>query len=120
MVKLALQMALTSKKGTLNHNTTAMQYMFEFNITQARDTHFTVTMPEQREVVNDLMFQGSILSYVMDLEKTRIWVTVKAVSEPAALAVLEQLPLIRYMRLRMHPVRMWRPSSFPLPEFSEN
>lgn len=94
--------------------------MFEFNITETRDTQFAVAMPHQKEVVNELMFQGSILSYVMDLEKTRIWVTVKAGSEPDALSIVEQLPLIGYMRLRMHPVRMWRPSAFPLPAFSEN
>lgn len=97
-----------------------MQFMFEFRIDRPLTPLFRSLIPKQREAVGDLMHQGAVLSYVMDLDKTRGWMTVRANSESEALAIIDELPLARYMRVQIHPVRTFRPIATGVPMFSEN
>lgn len=97
-----------------------MQFMFEFRIDRPLTALFRSLIPKQREVVRDLMHQGAALSYVLDLDKTRGWMTVCANSESEALAIIDELPLARYMRVQFHPVRTFRPTATGVPMFSEN
>lgn len=112
---------MTSMTDTCtNKQLHAMYFMFEFRMRQPLAELFVSLIPEQREVVNELMHQGRIHNYVMDTEQTKIWATVEAVSEAHALKIVELLPMTEYMRLSMYPVKQTRLLERGTPKFSVN
>lgn len=98
------------------------QFLIEFRITRPFNRSVRALIPRQKELINDLMFNGVVLSYIMDLEQTSIWALVEAGSESEALSIVDELPLTPHTHLRIYPARPHRVSvAVPqLPSFSLN
>lgn len=77
-----------------------MEYMVECRINEV-DESFISRIPYQRFMVNSLMAKGSIISYTLSSDRSRLWMVIKADDEISARKVLNDLPLTSYMEVEL-------------------
>ena len=81
-----------------------MQFMIEFTIPQPFTEEMIKLIPEQREVVDELIAEGSLLSYTLARDKEKLWVVVVAETEMEAFDIISELPLTPLMKINIHPL----------------
>ena len=93
--------------------------MVEFTLA-GMDAAFMAKIPAQRDVVNDLMEQGHILSYSLAANRSRLWCIVNAETELDVMAIISNFPLIDYMTPDISELLFNNIVSVRIPMFSLN
>ncbi len=96
-----------------------MQFMREFNLPNPLTEEMIALIPEQRDKVDELMFEGDILSYALSHDKGRLWIVVEAETEVEAFDIISDLPLTRFLKIDIHPL-MFHDSADFIFTFSAN
>jgi muconolactone delta-isomerase len=73
-------------------------FMIEFELPEELDEEFMELIPEQREVVNQLMSEGILKSYSLAMDHSVLWVVVTADTEFEVMEIIAQMPLSDYMQ----------------------
>lgn len=73
------------------------QYMVEFDILFPHDTEFMSLIPAQRNEVNQLFQEGVLMSYSLNLERSRLWAIFHVDNESKLISIIDNLPLSRFM-----------------------
>lgn len=73
------------------------QYMVEFEILNQFDVEFLQLIPEQRNVVNSLFQEGVLMSYSLNVERTRLWAIFHVDNESKLIHLIDSFPLSRFM-----------------------
>jgi len=73
-------------------------FMIEFELPEELDEEFMELIPEQREVVNQMMTEGVLKSYSLAMDRSVLWVVVAADSEFEVMEIIAQMPLSDYMQ----------------------
>lgn len=73
------------------------QYMVDIQLRDAHTEAFAQLIPEQRTIVNDLMFDGKITNYCVSLDRSKVWILMVADDEEVVLDILSKFPLIEFM-----------------------
>lgn len=95
------------------------QYMVEFEILFPNDPEFLELIPEQREKVNQLFHEGKLLSYSLNLERSRLWAIFSMNNESKLINVIDSLPLSRFMDYEYEEL-MFHNSLHMIPSISLN
>jgi len=96
------------------------QYMVEFKLPSVLTEEFISKIPEQREKINALMDAGIVLCYTLNLDRSKLWTVIVAVSENAVMDVLAQFPLIAFMKPEIFELTFHHQSSLVMPSISLN
>ena len=72
-------------------------FMIEFELPQNLTEDFLALIPQQRYIVNQLLSEGTLKSYSLSMDRSRLWAIIAADSEFDALEVISQLPLSEFM-----------------------
>lgn len=96
-----------------------MQFMIEFAIPQPMTDEMIALVPEQRDKVDELMFDGAILSYALSHDRSKLWIVVDAETEVEAFDIISDLPLTPYLKIDIHPL-MFHDSADFIFTFSAN
>ena len=72
-------------------------FMIEFDLPNTLTEEFLALIPKQRYMVNTLLANGTIKSYSLSLDRSRLWVVVSAESEFETLEIIDQMPLADYL-----------------------
>ena len=96
------------------------QFMIDISLPASPDEDFFRLIPNQRAVVNELMSEGTITSYTLSEERTKLWVLVNAETENEAMDVLYQFPMFKYMRFKIYPLLFHQAVAFRFPAISLN
>lgn len=91
---------------------TQLMFMVEVTYTGMHTTAFRSQLPLQRTRINQLMDMGTIRSMAVSVEEGRGWYVVKADSEEAVDAVMEQLPLAVFMKYEMTALTFYDANAF--------
>ncbi len=77
-----------------------MQFMVDFNIPLGIQDQpkFQHLIPQQRMLINQYFMTGKLVSYALSLEKSRMWAVFNAQTEEEVIALVEKLPLTKYIR----------------------
>ncbi len=78
------------------------QYMIDIELPRPLTQEFAKLIPGQRARVNVLMEEGKIASYVLSMDRSRLWVIVNARTAEAARNIIASFPIIAHIKFRMH------------------
>jgi hypothetical protein len=65
---------------------------------------FFSLIPAQRMHINQMIRKGVITSYSLSLDRSRLWVTLRAHSEEDAAEMVSNFPLISWMEIEIQPL----------------
>lgn len=71
--------------------------MVEFELPEMKAKEFLEKLPTQKQVVHNMMQEGTVLMYSLTMNCSRLWMVITAETEFKALSVIGQLPLSRFM-----------------------
>ncbi|MEZ5013075.1 MAG: muconolactone Delta-isomerase family protein [Chitinophagales bacterium] len=73
------------------------EFMIDVDLHNAHHEDFLRLIPSQRAIVNDLMFEGKITSYCVNMDRSKLWMTMVAKDEDEIMQMLARFPLIEFM-----------------------
>ncbi len=75
------------------------QYMVEVRFSRDMTPEFMSLIPAQQAHIHRLMQQNVLSSYVLSLERTKLWTIVNADTEEEAIAIIEAFPMYAYFKV---------------------
>lgn len=78
------------------------QYMVEIKFQKQDFPEIMPLVPEQQSRVNDLMQRNKISSYVLSLERSKLWMVVNEDNEDTVFELLQTLPLFEYFQFDIY------------------
>lgn len=72
------------------------QYMVEIKFRKQDFPEIMPLVPEQQEKISELMQKNRVSSYVLSLERSKLWMVVNEDVEEKVIEVLESLPLYKF------------------------
>ena len=97
-----------------------MVFMIEFKIPAELPQKFLDLIPEQRDVVDEFLYEGSIISYTLSMDRSQLWVVVDAETDGDAFDIISDLPLTPFMKINIHPLMFHDTADLVMPTFSAN
>lgn len=95
-------------------------YMADVQLPDYLDEDFLSMIPHQRMVVNRMMEKGTISTYALAMDRSRIWITINAQSERQVKDILQKMPLYRYMSIMTYELAFSETPSMAVPQPSLN
>ena len=95
------------------------QYMIEFNLPRPITEEFMSLVPEQRACVSKLFHKGSLISYTLDQNRTKLWVILMADDESELLYLIDLFPMSDFMDYNYHEL-MFHETVAMIPSMSLN
>jgi len=77
-------------------------YIAEIELLNAGSEAFLSLIPEQRSIVNELMSEGSIISYAVSGDRKKMWCIFEADSELEVHRIIDKFPLNAFMDSTIH------------------
>ena len=77
-------------------------YFVEVVLEKSFSPEFMALVPEQRKKVNRLMDEGTIVSYSLALDRSKLWIVMEAKDIETVMDVLSAFPLIKFMKPDVH------------------
>ena len=97
---------------------TTYQYMIEFMLPEELSQEFIERMPRQRKVVNRYFRRGTLISYALSLESSKMWAIFKVSSELELMELLADMPLTPLVNLDISCLTIFNMPTTTNPEFS--
>ncbi len=96
------------------------QYMVEIRLPDPFPEDFIARIPEQRQVINDLLAAERLHSYSLSIDRKRLWCIVNADNEFGVVETLGEFPLIDYMSYTITELMFHNGIVLKVPAFSIN
>ncbi|MEY4926901.1 MAG: hypothetical protein RI894_1337 [Bacteroidota bacterium] len=98
-----------------------MQYLVTITLPDEMTIDFMALVPTHRARINKLMQRGIILSYALNMERTRLWIIMNVKEEEEVDSLLHGLPLHPYfLNYDTHLLMFHNTVSGALPSISLN
>ena len=81
---------------------------------------FISLIPRQRAQVEKLLEQGTVVSYSLSLDRTRLWIILHAKHQREAMEILATFPMFPWFDVSLHPLMFHNTSMIPLLKVSMN
>lgn len=81
---------------------------------------FAALIPQQRELVNQLLEKHVILNYALDMERSNLWVTMQAKDQQSAMDILSTFPIIKDVKVEIFELAFFDSAPKGLPELIMN
>jgi L-rhamnose mutarotase len=81
---------------------------------------FAALIPQQRERVNQLMEERTILNYALDMDRSQLWVTMQAKDQEAVMDILATFPIIKEVKVEIFELAFFDTAPMGLPELNMN
>lgn len=94
-------------------------WVAEFDLPEIT-SEFAALIPEQRMAVGMLMSSGTITSYTLSADRSKLWVTMIATSQEQATAILRKFPILPYTRWRITEAMFSEVTQVGIPRMSLN
>ncbi len=104
---------------TLKAATVLKKYNITFLIGPIDDA-FWQLVPEHRAYVNQLMSKEVLLTYSVNAERSRGWMTVRAKNQEAVLSLLEKSPITHYLSYEIDELFIYDNPALLFPKVSLN
>jgi|WetSurMetagenome_2_1015567.scaffolds.fasta_scaffold990382_1 hypothetical protein len=80
------------------------QFIADIQIPMNPDEEFFALIPLQRSHIDKLLEQGTVMSYSLSLDRSRLWITLNAHTEREAIEILAAFPMFRYFEPTLYPL----------------
>lgn len=81
---------------------------------------FAALIPQQRERVNQLMEERTILNYALDMDRSQLWVTMQAKDQESVMDILATFPIIKDVKVDIFELAFFDTAPMGLPELNMN
>jgi uncharacterized protein YwgA len=81
---------------------------------------FAALIHQQRERVNQLLEERTILNYALDMERSHLWVTMQAKNQEAVMDILSTFPIIKEVKVEIFELAFFDSAPMGLPELIMN
>jgi hypothetical protein len=81
---------------------------------------FAALIPQQRERVNQLMEERTILNYALDMDRSQLWVTMQAKDQEAVMDILATFPIIKEVKVEIFELAFFDSAPMGLPDLIMN
>jgi|LakMenEpi03Aug12_release.lakeMendotaPanAssembly.Ray.scaffolds.fasta_scaffold1822170_1 hypothetical protein len=81
---------------------------------------FAALIPQQRERVNQLMEERTILNYTLDMDRSQLWVTMQAKDQEAVMDILATFPIIKEVKVEIFELAFFDSAPMGLPDLIMN
>ena len=81
---------------------------------------FAALIPQQRERVNQLMEERTILNYALDMDRSQLWVTMQAEDQESVMDILATFPIIKEVKVEIFELAFFDSAPMGLPELIMN
>jgi hypothetical protein len=81
---------------------------------------FMALIPAHMEVVQRLFAEEKILTYAVSEDRTRWWCHIEAETEEEVMEILGQMPIMPYLRPKIHDLLFYNTAEIGLPKISLN
>jgi hypothetical protein len=95
-------------------------FMIEMEFPYYKDEEFMALIPRQREQIANLLQTGILTSFALNSERTRGWIVMAAQNEAAAMTILEQFPLHKFINFDIQTLIAFDRAAFSLPPLVMN
>lgn len=72
-------------------------YQVSIYLTNELDDQFWELVPSHREMISELMLDEKIITYSINMERSKGWITIAADSKKEVKAILNAFPIIDYL-----------------------
>ena len=100
--------------------TNEYQYMVDFTLPEVLTEEFMSLIPYQRARVNQLFTEGKLVNYALSLESSRLWAVFTANSEMDVMEIIAEMPLTKFMKVRINMLTFYNTAQENVPAFSMN
>ena len=94
--------------------------MADISLPEEFTQKFVSLIPAQRAMVNRLLEEGTIRSYSLALDRSKLWVVLLAESEDQAEELLDSFPIMEYCSYHLSELMFHDMVSHELPRISLN
>lgn len=94
-------------------------YMIEFELPDVMSEEFMALIPQQRYIINQMLAEGTIKSYSLSMDRSRLWVVMSAASEMEVMEIVNTFPLRDFMNPHLSEL-MFHNTADMLMQFSLN
>lgn len=95
-------------------------FMVEITFPDVVNEDFVSKLPEQRDVINNLMQKGIILSYSLSLDFSKLWIVILGENRLVLAQTLDAFPLAEYFKYQIVSLTFYNSVSNKFPELSLN
>jgi hypothetical protein len=81
---------------------------------------FVSLIPEQRTYISNCMTKGSIQSYSLSMDRSKLWVIFNTRSEPEMERLLQRFPIFEWISYEAYPLMMHQTMEMRMPAISLN
>jgi hypothetical protein len=96
------------------------EYMANISLPPDPPEDFFSLIPLQRLHINKLLDKGVVTSYCLSFDRSRLWVTLRAHSEEAAVEIIAAFPLFRWMEVEIEQLMFRNTVATAMPSVSMN
>lgn len=92
----------------------------EIELENSFSNEFTQLIPLQRKKVDELMNNGSIVSYALSIDRSKLWVVFEAKTIAHVFKLIKSFPLYAYMKADVHELAFYDSihAGFPFPSLN--
>lgn len=84
------------------------------------DERFWELIPEHRNTINQLMLDGKIVTYSINAERTKGWITLMTENVKETRSIIKSLPIVDYFTFEIDELFIFDNTSSGLPQFILN
>ena len=81
---------------------------------------FVDLIPSQREYIDSCMAKGSIRSYALSADRSKVWIVFNTQTEMEMRRILNRFPIIKMVRTKSFPLMFHNSMELMLPAISLN
>ncbi len=96
------------------------EFMVEFDLPVPFSADFIAKIPEQREVINEFLEEGKVISFALAEDRSRMWLILQSANEFEAAEILNEFPLIEDMPYTITELMFNHAGVLQVPSFSLN
>jgi len=95
------------------------QYLVEIFLPEFTEEFFEL-VPAQREYIDKCMSRGSIRSYSLSADRSKLWVIFTTKDEGEMMRALKRFPIIKWINYKTYPLMFHNSMEMMLPSISLN
>ena len=81
---------------------------------------FVSFIPQQRQLVNELLEKRVILNYALSMDRSNLWVTIQAKNQLAVMDILATFPIINDVKVEIFELAFFDSAHIGMPEIIMN
>lgn len=81
---------------------------------------FVSLIPDQRQLVNELLEKRVILNYALSMDRSNLWVTIQAKNQLAVMDILATFPIINDVKVEIFELAFFDSAHIGMPEIIMN